>query len=35
MSEKHGDRLLTRERILAFVMVAASVLVGWLCWLLV
>ncbi|MFO1322459.1 MAG: AI-2E family transporter [Burkholderiales bacterium] len=30
----HVDNLLTRERILAFVLVAASALVLWLCWLL-
>ncbi|MEO8507641.1 MAG: AI-2E family transporter [Betaproteobacteria bacterium] len=34
MAAKH-DNLLTRERILAFVLVAVSVLVGWLVWLLV
>jgi predicted PurR-regulated permease PerM len=35
MATKHVDNLLTRERILVFVLVAASALVGWLCWLMV
>ena len=35
MTARRHDNLLTRERILAFVLVAASVLVGWLTWLLV
>jgi predicted PurR-regulated permease PerM len=35
MAAKHRDRLLTRERILVIVLVAASVLVGWLCWMIV
>jgi predicted PurR-regulated permease PerM len=32
MAARHVDNLLTRERILVFVLVAASALVGWLCW---
>jgi len=32
MATRHVDNLLTRERILVFVLVAASALVGWLCW---
>jgi predicted PurR-regulated permease PerM len=35
MSAKYRDQLLTRERILVVVLIGASVLVGWLCWLLV
>jgi predicted PurR-regulated permease PerM len=35
MTARYRDQLLTRERILVIVLVAASVLVGWLCWLLV
>src|SRR6185369_10123440 len=35
MTAKYRDQLLTRERILVIVLIAASVLVGWLCWLLV
>jgi len=35
MSAKYRDQFVTRERILVVVLVAASVLVGWLCWLLV
>ena len=35
MPAKYRDQLLTRERILVIVLIAASVLVGWLCWLLV
>lgn len=32
MANRHVDNLLTRERILVLVLVAASALVGWLCW---
>ena len=35
MSARYRDQLVTRERILVVVLVAASVLVGWLCWLMV
>jgi predicted PurR-regulated permease PerM len=35
MTARYRDQFLTRERILVVVLVAASVLVGWLCWLLV
>ena len=35
MTARNRDQPLTRERILVIVLVAASVLVGWLCWLLV
>ncbi len=35
MTKRHVDNLLTRERVLVFVLVAASVLVGWLCWMMV
>src|SRR4030095_16445941 len=35
MAARYRDQFLTRERILVIVFVAASVLVGWLCWLLV
>ena len=34
MPAKYRDQLVTRERILVVVLVAASVLIGWLCWLL-
>ena len=35
MTARYRDQFLTRERILVIVLVAASVLIGWLCWLLV
>ena len=35
MSTKSRDHFLTRERILVIVLIAVSVLVGWLCWLMV
>jgi len=35
MTHRHVDNLLTRERVLVFVLVAASALVGWLCWMMV
>jgi predicted PurR-regulated permease PerM len=35
MSARQPDQLLTRERILVVVLVAASVVVGWLCWMVV
>jgi predicted PurR-regulated permease PerM len=35
MSARYRDQFLTRERILVVVLVWASVLVGWLCWLMV
>ena len=35
MNAKYRDHFLTRERILVIVFVAVSVLVGWLCWLMV
>ena len=35
MNAKYRDHFLTRERILVIVLVAVSVLVGWLCWLMV
>lgn len=35
MAHRHVDNLLTRERVLVFVLVAASALVGWLCWMMV
>jgi len=35
LNAKYRDHFLTRERILVIVLVAVSVLVGWLCWLLV
>lgn len=32
MAHRHVDNLLTRERVLVFVLIAVSALVGWLCW---